>query len=200
MTKQFGKTKLTVIGLAVGAAISAIPVHAAGASVINHAFVPQLDFFSPDFSELVAVSVVSTNAGYMLFYNVISFGGPLNWGGFGSIPTSSVNVSGGSISTGKVTFALNVNTCDLAGFTTNAGPCGAFDLTWVEEPVSVGGSYVTRGDTQQTFPGGGTIVTNGQTETFFALTTGTAVGFDVPPATAGNLVKQTNVTVTITAP
>lgn len=60
--------------------------------------------------------------------------------------------------------------------------------------------YVTRGDIQQTLPGGGKIVTNGQMETFPALTAGTAVGFDVPPDTAGNLVKQTNVTVTITAP
>ena len=200
MNKQFGRTLLTVMGLAVSAAVSAIPAQATTSSVIDHALVPSVDFFNPDFSELVAVNVVSTNAGYMLFYNVISFGGPTNWGGFGSIPASSVNVSGGSISTGKVTVTLNVNTCDLTGFTTNAGPCGTFDVTWVEEPASVGGSDVNRGDTRQTFPGGGAIVTNGETATFFAQTTGTAVGYDVPPATVGIIVKQTNVTVTIAAP
>jgi hypothetical protein len=54
------------------------------------------------------------------------------------------------------------------------------------------------GVSQQTFPGDGGTVTKGQIETFFALTTGTAVGFDTPPGTLGNLQKLTNATVTTT--
>jgi len=110
-----------------------------------------------------------------------------------------LNVSGGSVNTEKVTVTLNVNTCGVPGFTTTAGPCGTFNLTWVEQPASVGGSIITRGVTQQTLPaGGGTIVTKGQVETFFALNSGTAIGFDLPPGTLGLLQKLTNATVTTT--
>jgi hypothetical protein len=69
-----------------------------------------------------------------------------------------------------------------------------FNISWVEMPASIGGSVAFRGDSRQTFPaGGGSVVTNGQSETFFALTTGAALGFDVPtqPPTVGNLTKQT---------
>src|SRR5215472_15547448 len=125
----------------------------------------------------------------MLFYAVIDFGGGFSAKGSGSIPASSVNVSGGSVNTGNVKVTLNVNTCDVTGFTTNYGPCGTFDVTWVEMPASVGGSTVSRGNFRQTIPGVGTIVINGNTETFFALTTGTALGFEVPTSTIGELQK-----------
>jgi hypothetical protein len=58
----------------------------------------------------------------------------------------------------------------------------------------------TRGDSQQTFPGGAKVVTNGETVTFFALTTGTALGFDAPAGAIGVLTQETNVTKTITIP
>jgi hypothetical protein len=91
-----------------------------------------------------------------------------------------------------VTFTLNVNTCDVAGSTTSYGPCGTFNVTWVEMPASVGGSTVSRGNFQQTTPGGGKVVINGNTETYSALMTGTALGFAVPAFTIGALQKLTN--------
>jgi hypothetical protein len=200
-TKQFGRTILTVMSRAVAAAlVSSIPAQGAGSNVVTHAFVPGMGFFTPAFDEFVQVQVVSTNKGYMLFYNVFDFGGGFSAGGSGSIPASSVNVSGGSINSGNVTFALNVDTCDVTGFTTNYGPCGTFNVTWVEVPASVGGSMATRGDTEQTFPGGVKVKTNGNTVTFTASTTGTALGFDVPAGTVSFLTQQTNVTVTVTHP
>jgi len=211
--KQFGKTMLSLIGLAVGAAVlSSIPAQAA--SSVTHSgvngFVPsvgwftQLDPNNPFSTELVSVTVEkNSNTGYMLIYQIIDFGGGFSADGHGSIPDSSVNVSGGTVNSGNVTVTLNVNTCDLPGFTTLPGPCGTFDLTWVELPVSIAGSFINRGDNRQTFIQDGkvmTVETNGQTEVFFALTTGTALGFGVPttPPTEGLLVKETNVTKTVT--
>ncbi len=200
MMTQFGRTILTRTGLAVAAAVlTSIPAQAAGSSVVDHAFVPQVGFFNSAGNELVTMEVVSTNSGYTLAYGIYDFGGGFSAAGSGSIPASSVSVSGGTVNTGKVTVTLNVDTCDLtSGFTTGYGPCGIFNLTWVEESASVGGSTSTRGDSRQTIPGVGTIETNGQTEIFNAQTTGTELGFDLPPGTIGRLVKQTNVTVTIT--
>jgi hypothetical protein len=199
MMKQFGRTMRIVMGLAVAAAVlSSIPAQAAGSNVVNHAFVPAVGWFTPDFSELVSAEVVSTTNGYMLSYIVVDFGGGFSASGFGSIPASTVTVSGGSINGGNVTVALNVNTCDVTGFTTSYGPCGTFNLTWVEVPAA--GSFATRGDTQQTLPGGGKVVTNGEQEIFNAVTTGTALGFDAPTPTGGVLIKETNVTVTVTGP
>jgi len=146
-------------------------------------------FFTPAGNEFVQVQVFRTATGHFLSYNVFDFGGGFSAGGAGSIPASSVNVSGGSVNTGNVTVTLNVNTCDVTGFATDH--CGTFDITWVEMPASVGGSFATRGDSRETLPGGGTIVTNGQTETFFALATGTALGFDLPRPTVGHP-RQTN--------
>lgn len=201
MMKQFGRTTLPAMGLAVAAAmLSSIPAQAAGSSVVAHALVPSVNFFTTDGSELVEVSVISTNAGYALIYSVSSFdGGGFTAGGFGPIPASSVNVSGGSVDSGNVTVMLSVNTCGLTDLTTS-GPCGNINVTWVEAPVSVGGSSATRGDSRMTFASGGTVVTNGETETFPALTTGTVLGFDLSTPTLGSLVKQTNVTVTVTHP
>jgi hypothetical protein len=210
MMKQFGRTMLTVMGLAVAAAVlSSIPAQAAGPGVVAHAFVPGVAFFTlldpsnPFSTELVEVEVVRTAKTYMLVYNVFDFGGGFSAAGSGSIPASSVNVSGGSVNTGNVTVTLNVKTCDVTGFTTTVGPCGTFDLTWVEVPASIGGSFATRGDTQLTSPQGGkvvTVVTNGETEAFSALTAGTALGFELPTPTFGGLTKETNVTVTVTGP
>jgi hypothetical protein len=206
MMKQFGRTMLTGMGLAVAAAVSlSIPAQAASTSVVAHAFVPGVAFFTlldpnnPFSTELVEVEVVRTANTYMLVYNVFDFGGGFSAAGSGSIPASSVNVSGGSVNTGNVTFTLNVNTREVTGFTTTVGPCGTFNLTWVEVPASIAGSFATRGDTQLTSPQGGkvvTVATNGETEALGALTTGTALGFAVPTSTFGGLTKETNVTVT----
>jgi hypothetical protein len=113
--KQFCRTMLTVMGLAVAAALlSSIPAQAAGSSVINHTFNAGVGWFTPA-GEFVNINVVRTNSGYMLVYNVCDFGG--GFSGSGSIPVSSVNVSGGSVITGNVTVTLNVNTCDVTGST-----------------------------------------------------------------------------------
>jgi len=139
----------------------------------------------------------------MLFYAVIDFGGGFSAKGSGSIPASSVNVSGGSVNTGNVKVTLNVNTCDVTGFTTNYGPCGTFDVTWVEMPASIGGSTATHGDMQQTMPGGkvvtnGTSLQVGDTATgTVSLVTGLNYNFD---NLSGNLTQFTNVTVTIITP
>jgi hypothetical protein len=199
MTKQFCRTMPCVMCLAVAAVLSPIPAQA-GSAVIAHAFNSSVGFFNPAGTELAQVQVIRTNAGYMLAYNVFDFGGGFSAGGSGSVPASSVNVSGGSVNAGKVTVTLNVNTCDVTGFTTNYGSCGTFDVSWVEVPASVGGSTATRGTTHQTLAGGGKVVTNGEMITFTALTTGTALGFDAPTPTVGFLTQETNVTVTVTGP
>lgn len=98
-------------------------------------------------------------------------------------------------------FTLNVNTCDLTGFTTNSGSCGTFDITWVEVPASVGGSSATRGDTQQTFPGGVKVVTNGEQLTVNASVTGTMLDNSAGAVpSSGTLTHETNVSVTVTHP
>jgi hypothetical protein len=54
--KQFRRTTLSVMGLAVAVAVlSSIPAQAAGSSVIAHAFVPSMGFPNSDFSEFVQV-------------------------------------------------------------------------------------------------------------------------------------------------
>ena len=200
--KQFRKIMLSLIGLAVAATVlSSISAQAqaAGSSVITHAFNVGAGWTNPDFTEAMQVQVESTKTGYVLFYNIFDFGGGISAGGSGPIPASSVTVSGGSVNTGKMTVTLNLNPCN-PGFANSYGPCGPINLTWVEQPASVGGSFATRGDSQQTFPGGAKVVTNGETVTFFAVTTGTALGYDAPGGAIGELTKQTNVTKTITIP
>jgi hypothetical protein len=201
--KQFGRTMLTVMGLAVAAAVlSSIPAQAAGSSVVAHALVPFA--FLQDTSNLADpvfayVTLVTGNGGEALFYSAGDNNGTFFYYGSGSIPASSVNVSGGSVNAGKVTVTLNVNTCDVAGFTTNLGPCGPFDVTFVEVPASLGGSTAHRGDTQQRMPGGSKVVTNGSSWSFGALATGTALYYSFGSG-GGTLTQQTNVTVTITTP
>lgn len=200
MMKQLRKTMLPVIGLAVAALLlSSIPAQAAGSKVIAHSFDSGIGWFNSDFSELYSVTVESTNTGYILFYNVFDFGGGISAGGSGPISASSVNVSGGSVNSAKVTVTLNVDTCAL-NFTNSYGLCGPINVTWVELPASVGGSMANHGDSRQMFPGGGGVVTNGSTVTFFASATGTMLGYNVPQGAIGSLTQGTNITRTITAP
>jgi hypothetical protein len=208
MMKQFGRTMLTVMGLAVAAVVFlsiSIPAQPAGPSVIANALVPVVTFFdmsNPSDPVFSAVEVIRTaNTGYMLFYDIGDFNGTFSYFGSGSIPASSVNVSGGSVNAGKVMVTLNVNTCDVTGFTTSSGPCGTFDVSWAEVPVSVGFPFfATRGDTQFTSAGGGKVVINGESVSFGALATGTTLNYSFDVPTPGNLIQETNVTVTVTGP
>ena len=145
------------------------------------------------------VEVFTGNGGEALFYYISDSNNTFSYSGSGSIPASSVNVSGGSVNAGKVTVTLNVNTCDVTGFTTSLGPCGPFDVTFVEVPASLGGSTATRGDKQQRMPGGGKVVTNGASWSFGALATGTALNYSFTSG-GGTLTQQTNVNVTFPAP
>ncbi len=198
MMKRFGRTMLTVIGLAVAAAMSpSIHAQATGSSVVNHGLNANLGIFDFNIGQLTFIQVERTANNYVFAYSMF---GPFSGAGSGSIPASSVIVSGASVDTGKVTFALNVNTCGLdpSSFTTSQGSCGTFDITWVQIPASVGGSTITSGTTQQTTPGVGKTIINGHTETFNALLTGTALGYVLPNGPFGQLEELTNATVTIT--
>lgn len=196
--KQFGRTMLTVMSLAVAAAMSSsIPAQAqAGSSVVTHGYNTNLGIFDFSIFQLTFINVNRTANNYMFSYSMF---GPFSGSGSGSIPASVVNVSGSSVSAGNVAFALNVNTCGLdpASFTTSAGSCGTFDITWTQIPASVGGSTITSGTTRQTTPGVGTTIINGHTQTFNATLTGTALGY-VLPNCCGQLEELTQATVTIT--
>jgi len=132
MMKQFCRTMLTVIGLAVAAALTVVSAPAqSGSSVVTHGYNTNLGIFDFNVGELTFINVNRTANNYMFSYSMF---GPFSGAGSGSIPASSVNVSGPSVNTGKVTFALNVNTCGLdpSSFTTSQGSCGTFDITWVQ--------------------------------------------------------------------
>ncbi len=196
--KQFVRTMVTLMGLAVAAAmLSSTPVQAQ--AVIAHSFDAGTGWFNSDFSELYVATVVRTNSGYMLSYNIYDFGGGISAGGSGPIPASNVSVSGGSLNSVKVTVTLNVDTCAL-NFSNSFGLCGPINITWVELPASIGGSISNHGDSRQVFAGGGGVVTNGSTVVFFASATGTMLGSDVPQGTLGELTQGTNITRTITGP
>lgn len=198
MMKQSGRTMLSVITLAIAAAVlSSVPVRAQ--SVIAHSFDASIGWFNSDSSEFYSVTVVRTNSGYMLSYNIFDFGGGISAGGSGPISTSSVSISGSSVNSAKVLVTLNVDTCAL-NFPNSYGLCGPINLTWVELPASIGGSIANHGDSRQMFPGGGGVVTNGSTVTFFASGTGTVLGVDAPQGTIGVLTQGTNITRTIIAP
>ena len=195
--KQFGRTMLTVMSLAVAAAISpSIHAQATGSSVVNHGYNTNLGIFDFNIFQLTFINVNRTGNNYAFSYQMF---GPFSGAGSGSIPASSVNVSGSSVNAGNVTFALNVNTCDLdpASFTTSQGTCGTFNMSWIQIPASIAGSTTTSGTTHQTIPGGGTMIINGHTETFTAQLTGTALGYALPGC-CGALEELTNATVTIT--
>jgi len=198
MMKQFGRTMLTVMGLAMVAAMSpSIHAQATVSSVVNHGYNTNLGMFDFNIGELTFINVNRTANNYMFSYQMF---GPFSGAGSGSIPASSVNLSGASVNAGNVTFALNVDTCGLdpASFTTSQGSCGTFAITWVQIPKSVGGSTSTSGTTHQYTPGVGTTIMNGHTETFSAQLTGTALGYVLPNGAMGQLEYLTNATVTHT--
>jgi len=203
MMKQFGRTMLIVMGLAVAAAVwSSIPTQA-GPAVVAHALNPVA--FLADTSNSadpvsLFVEVVTGNDGQELFYNINDQNNTLNYSGFGSIPASSINVSGGSLHTGKVTVTLNVNTCAVADFMTVSGPCGPFNFTWVDVPPSVGGSNTFHGISTVNMPGGGKVLTNGDSLSVGATATGTALIYNFDTFQGGGLTEETNVNVTITHP
>jgi hypothetical protein len=125
----------------------------------------------------------------------------VNDSSFGSIPASSVNVSGGTVENGKTVITLNVNTCDFPEFIANGqGPCGTFDLTWTELPASFGWSS-SREDIVIVFPNGEKTTATGDVVGFSALVTGTALSYSNTGGPAfGALTKERNVTKTFTAP
>lgn len=198
--KHFGRTMLCVMSLAVAAAMSpSIYAQATGSSVVTHGYDTNLGIFDLNVGELTFINVNRTGNGYLFSYQMF---GPFSGAGSGSIPASSVNVSGASVSAGNVTFTLNVNTCGLdpSSFTTSLGSCGTFNITWTQIPASVGGSTITSGATQQRIPGVGTTIINGHTETFNASVTGTALGEVFTSGAFGQLVYLTNATVTVAGP
>jgi len=199
MMKRFGKTMLSLIGLAVVAVVlspASVQAQAGGSSVVNHGYNTNLGIFDFSIFQLTFINVNRTGNNYAFSYQMF---GPFSGAGSGSIPASSVNVSGSSVNAGNVTFALNVNTCDLdpASFTTSQGTCGTFNMSWIQIPASIAGSTTTSGTTHQTIPGGGTMIINGHTETFTAQLTGTALGYALPGC-CGALEELTQATVTIT--
>lgn len=197
--KQFGRTILTAIGLAVAVAVlsSVLAQAQTGSSVVNHGYNTNMGVFDFITGELTFINVNRTADNYMFSYSMF---GPFSGAGSGSIPASSVNVSGSSVNAGNVTFTLNVDTCGLdpASFTTSQGSCGTFNITWVQIPESVGGSTTTSGTTKVYTPGFGTTITNGHTETFSAQVTGTALGYLFPNGARGQLQYLTQATVTHT--
>lgn len=197
MKKQFGRTLLTVMSLAVATAmLSSIPAQAqgTGSSVVTHGFVSNFGIFDGSTGELTFVSIESTAKGNLFSYQMI---GPTSGSGAGSIPASSINVSG-MVSKGNVTLALNVNTCDLDPSFTTSGSCGTFSITLVQIPASVGGSTTTSGTTQIVTPGLGTTIINGRTQTFSALLSGTMLGYVLPNGPFAPLEALNEATVTHT--
>lgn len=194
MIKQFGRTMLTIMGLAVAAAVlSSIPAQAqSGSTVVNHGFISSFGIFDGLTGEFTLFQIESTSNNTLFSYQMF---GPFSGAGSGSIPASSVTVSGS-----PVTLALNVNTCGLdpSSFTTSAGSCGPFNITLVQIPASVGGSTTTSGTTHVTTPGVGTTIINGHTEIFNALLSGTANGYVLPNGPFASLEELTQATVTHT--
>ena len=197
--KQFAKTTLTVMVLAVAAAVlSATPAQAqSGSNAIAHGYIASFGIFSFNTGELIFVTIDGMANNNTFSYQMF---GPTTGSGSGPIPASSITVSGSSVNAGNITFTLNVNTCDLdpAIFTTSAGSCGLFTITFVQIPASVGGSTVTSGTQHVTTPGVGTTVINGHTETFSALLSGTMMGFVLPNGPLASLEELNQATVTHT--
>ena len=166
-------------------------------SVIAHGISASSGISAPDGCTFIGWGVgPASNTSYVLDYVVFNFCTGSFQSGFGTIPSSSFTLSGGSLANGKVTATLNVNTCDVPHFVNGAGDCGTFDVTWVGMPASAGTSSVN-GTSQFSFPGFEQR-TSGQTETFGATTTGTVLDYPIPTPTIGNFTEETNVTVTIT--
>lgn len=193
--KQFGRTMMTLMALAVAAAMA--PSIHAQTTTVNHGYNANLGIFDGTTGTITFLSVDITGNGYVLSYQ--QFGQNIGNIGSGPVPASSVAVTGSSVNAGNVTFTLNVNTCGLAGFTITEGACGPFNLTWVQMPTDVGGSTITSGTQRVTMPGMGTTITNGHTETFNAVLGGTALSeVFLPSPFGGTLEYLTNAIVTKT--
>lgn len=136
---------------------------------------------------------------YFLSYDISDFNGTFFDQGFGVIPLSTVNITG-SLESGKTVAKLNVNTCDVADFTTISGPCGSFAIIVTELPATFGSESI-RGTSVSTF-GGIKATTNGSFVGFASLTTGTALGFapSAPASQFPGLVQFNGVTKTFTHP
>lgn len=173
-----------------------LPSIYAQTTTVNHGYNASLGIFDVSTGTITFLSVDITGNGYVLSYQ--QFGPTSSNVGFGLVPASSVTVTGSSVNAGNVTFTLNVNTCGLAGFTTT-GACGPFNLTWVQMPTDIGGSTITSGTQHVTMPGMGTTITNGHTETFSAVLSGTALSEVFAPLPLGGTLEYlTNAIVTKT--
>ena len=138
-------------------------------------------------------------SGYFLSYFISDFNGTFVDQGMGVIPLSTVNITG-MLDKGTVVAKLNVNTCDVADFTTLSGQCGSFAITVTELPLTFG-SISTEGTSVSTF-GGIKTATQGSSAQFTSQTAGTALGF-APPAGSSQfpgLVQFNGVTITSTHP
>jgi hypothetical protein len=136
---------------------------------------------------------------YFLSYSIGDFNGTFSYTGMGVIPLSTVNITG-MLDKGTVVAKLNVNTCDVAGFTTSSGNCGSFAITVTESPLAVG-SQSMQGTSVSTF-NGITTTTHGSSEEYTSQTAGTALGV-VAPVGSGQfpgLVQFNGVTITKTHP
>ncbi len=140
----------------------------------------------------------SDNSGWMLFYSITDTQEQVNDSGFGLLPASSVSISGGSFNAGKAVITLNVNTCDVEGFTTSSGNCGPFDITFTELPPSVEGPALIEQHLMLSFPSF-TLVDNGTVWSFAALETGTALGYSNTGGSAfANMAQGTSMGITLT--
>jgi hypothetical protein len=211
--KQFVHIMRIVFGLAVvGISLSSIPVQAAGPQVSFvangiGANVTLLDLSNPADPVFLDVFLSPAQGGnaaspapkFFLDYDIGDIDGTFFDAGFGPIPSSTVNISGGSITAGKTVVQLNVNTCDVAGFTTFSGPCGSFNITWTEAQATAG-SDSFRGTQIITFFGGGKETSTGTFLNFASLATGTALGFGSSFPGSGLIIQFSGVGITFTSP
>jgi hypothetical protein len=191
---------LTVMGLAVAAGVlSSIPAQASG----RHSFVSNgVQTFVNGFVDSSSIPGDSVTLSYLTIYQTsnknftLSYGindtaGTINDSGFGSIPASSVNVSGGSLNSDKEVVTLNLNTCDPAEFIAifpTQGSCGPINITWTEQPASLVGSFAERSNIVQTLPNGEKTVQIGNVVGQSALVTGTAFGYSNTGGPGGALI------------
>lgn len=203
--KQFVRTMLAVMGIAAAAAAMLPSIHAQAnaSSVVNHGYGGSFGIFDFNNNQFTQIQIVPTSTDEYSFTYQMSGPTPATSGwGMGSIPASSVSVTGSSVNAGNMTLTLNVNTCDVANFMIMFGSCGTFDITFTEIPPKVGGSTITSGSTRTTTLGVGSTNINGHTETVYALLSGTALTYALPMGSATAPLAQmeefNQVTVTVT--
>ena len=122
----------------------------------------------------------TSNKDYTLSYSISDTAGSVNDSGFGSIPASSVNVSGGSLNSGKEVVTLNVKTCDPAEFPAifpTQGTCGPISITWAEQPATLVATFAERSNIVLAFPNGVKTVQIGNVVGRSAMVTATAFGY-----------------------